>query len=119
MEPEPPARPDGPPSDADEWSDDQWLTWLKATDDELSEEITAPSVASRVVHSTGGQMLGQAMTGLAIAMYGPKQEEVIIVAEGNGESADDEPFSVQLNPDQPGKSIITFKQGSNPHDATA
>lgn len=119
MEPEPLARPEGPPIDADDWSDDQWLTWLKATDGEITGEDTTPSVASRVVHSTGGQMLGQAMMGLAIAMYGPKQEEVIIVAEGNGEPTEDDPFTVQLNPDQPGKSIITFKQGSDSRDATA
>jgi hypothetical protein len=119
VEPEPLARPESPPIDAEDWSDDQWLTWLKATDGELTDEIAAPSVASRVVHSTGGQMLGQAMMGLAIAMYGQKQEEVIIIAEGSGEPAEDEPFTVQLNPDQPGKSIITFKTGSDSRDATA
>jgi hypothetical protein len=118
MEPEPLARLQGPPLDADDWSDDQWLAWLKATDGEYTDEIAPPSVASRVVHSTGGQMLGQAMMGLAIAMYGPKQEEVIIVAEGDGEPNEDEPFRVQLNPDQPGKSIITFKHESESHDTT-
>jgi hypothetical protein len=119
MEPEPLARPEGPPVDADEWSDDQWLAWLKATDGDNIDEVTPPSVASRVVHSTGGQMLGQAMMGLAIAMYGPKQEEVIIVAEGDGEPGDDEPFRVRLNPDEPGKSVITFKQGSESRDTTS
>lgn len=119
VESEPLARPESPPIDADDWSDDQWLTWLKATDGAVADEVTAPSVASRVVHSTGGQMLGQAMMGLAIAMYGPKQEEVIIVAEGDGEPADDDPFTVHLNPDQPGKSTITFKTGSDSRDASA
>jgi hypothetical protein len=119
VEPEPRARPEGPPIDAEDWSDDQWLTWLKATDAESNEDISPPSVASRVVHSTGGQMLGQAMMGLAIAMYGPKQEEVIIVAEGDGEPGEDEPFTVQLNPDQPGKSTITFKTGPDSRDKTA
>ncbi|MGA2970299.1 MAG: hypothetical protein ABSE75_10880 [Acidimicrobiales bacterium] len=119
MEPEPQTRPEGPPKDAEDWTDDQWLTWLKATDGEVTDAISPPSVASRVVHSTGGQMLGQAMMGLAIAMYGPKQEEVIIVAEGDGEPADDEPFTVKLNPDQTGKSIITFKTGPNSRDTTA
>jgi hypothetical protein len=119
VEPEPLARPEGPPFDAEEWSDDQWLAWLKATDGDAIDEVTPPSVASRVVHSTGGQMLGQAMLGLAIAMYGPKQEEVIIVAEGDGEPNEDDPFTVQLNPDEPGKSIITFKRGSDSRDTTA
>jgi len=119
VEPEPLSRPEGPPIDAEEWSDDQWLSWLKATDGDAINEVTAPSVASRVVHSTGGQMLGQAMMGLAIAMYGPKQEEVIIVAEGDGEPNEDDPFTVQLNPDEPGKSIITFKHASDTRDTTA
>jgi hypothetical protein len=120
MESEPIDRPEGPPLNADDWSDDQWLTWLKATDqDALNQNMdAAPSVASRIVQSTGGQMLGQAMMGLAIAIYGQKQEEVIIVAEGNGESTDDDPFTVQLNPDQPGKATITFKSGSEHRDAT-
>jgi hypothetical protein len=119
VEPEPQTRPEGPPKDAEDWTDDQWLTWLKATDGEVTDAISPPSVASRVVHSTGGQMLGQAMMGLAIAMYGPKQEEVIVVAEGDGEPSEDDPFTVQLNPDQPGKSTITFRSGPDSRDATA
>ena len=26
------AFPDGPPADPEEWTDDQWLAWLRATD---------------------------------------------------------------------------------------
>jgi len=48
-------------------------------------------------------MLGQAMLGLAIAMYGPKQEEVIIVAKAMANQTKTI-FTVQLNPDEPGKS---------------
>src|ERR1700722_18281140 len=54
-----------PPSDAESWTDEQWLTWLKDTD-EAVEVPDAPVPASfRVTHSAVGQTLGDAMRGLA------------------------------------------------------
>jgi hypothetical protein len=104
-----------PPLDPDEWTGEQWIEWLKATDDVSSDEPeeVISAVVKRVVQSTPGQVLGQAMLGLAQAIYGRQDEEVIIVAEGNGETTDDEPFAVRLDPDHPGLSSVVFKPGPN------
>jgi hypothetical protein len=118
VEPFEPAYSPLPPHDPEQWTDDQWLEWLKATDAEGDDGSTrAPaSVADRVVQSVGGQMLGQAMLGLAQAIYGPKQEEVVIVAEGSSEPSEDEPFAVRLNPEHPERSRVIFKSDLEPRD---
>jgi hypothetical protein len=107
-----------PPLDPEQWTDEQWLAWLKATDGDGDDTSThAPaSVAHRVVHSVGAQMLGQAMLGLAQAIYGPKEEEVVIVAEGTSEPVDDEPFAVNLNLEHPEQSRVTFKSDVETRD---
>lgn len=96
-----------PPPDPESWTDEQWLTWLKATDD---PEVASPntSVSFRVTHSAGGQALGDAMRGLANAMYGPKDEDLIIVSEAGGQPEDDEPFVVHLDRDHPERSTAVF-----------
>lgn len=105
-----------PPADPNEWTDEQWIEWLKATDNipaDDSQDLVS-EVVKRIVQSTPGQVLGQAMLGMALAIYGPHDEEVIIVAEGNGETADDEPFAVRLDPEHPERSSVVFNQGSIP-----
>jgi hypothetical protein len=97
-----------PPSDAESWTDEQWLTWLKDTD-EAVEVPDAPVPASfRVTHSAVGQTLGDAMRGLANAMYGPKDEDLIIVSEAGGQPERDEPFIVHLDRDHPERSTAVF-----------
>lgn len=105
-----------PPSDPDEWTDEQWLGWLKATDDVLSDEPeeSISKIVRQIVQSTPGQVIGQAMLGMAQAIYGHQDEDVVIVVEGNGEATDDEPFAVRLDPDHPERSSVVFKPGSNP-----
>ena len=65
---------------------------------------------------SSNQWLGQAMLGLAQAIYGPKQEEVVIVAEGSSEPSEDEPFAVSLNPEHPERSRVIFKSDLEPRD---
>lgn len=112
------ACPDGPPADPEAWSDEQWLAWLRATDADAPGRGDAGPVtaAGRVTHSTGGQLLGQAMLGLSYAIYGRRDDEVVIVAEGESEPEEDEPFSVHLDPDHPERSSVVFRQvpGSAP-----
>ena len=104
-----------PPSDPNEWTDEQWLEWLKATDDvpfdDPGESIS--EAVKRIVQSTPGQVIGQAMLGMAHAIYGRQDDEVIIVVEGKGETTDDEPFAVRLDFDHPAYSLVEFKPGSN------
>jgi hypothetical protein len=105
------AFPEGPPADPEEWSDDQWLAWLKATDPvEHSGEHSVPVTAvGRLTHSAGGHVLGQAMLGMAHALYGRRDDEVVVVAEAGSEPGDDEPFTVRLDPDHPERSSVVFK----------
>jgi hypothetical protein len=120
MEPVDCADPGNPPRDAELWTDDQWLAWLKATDGQAvgnAADTPAP-LSSRITQSVGGQMLGNAMLGLAQVIYGQKQEEVIIVAEGNSEPEQDEPFAVSLNQEHPEKSVVVFRP-SHPHSSSA
>ena len=104
-----------PPSDPNEWTDEQWLEWLMATDDvpfaEMEESISV--VVKRIVQSTPGQVIGQAMLGMAQAIYGRQDDEIVIVVEGNGETTGDEPFAVRLDFDHPERSLVEFKRGSD------
>jgi hypothetical protein len=103
-----------PPSDPDEWTDEQWLEWLKATDgvlfDEPEESIS--EVVQRIVQSTPGQVIGQAMLGMAQAIYGHRDDEVVMVIGVNGETVDEEPFAIRLDFDNPERSRVEFKSDS-------
>jgi hypothetical protein len=102
-----------PPADPNEWTDQQWIEWLKATDTEAGPngEFPVGTVGSRIARSSAGQVLGQAMLGLAQAIYGPQDEEQVIIVEGAGEGDDDEPFNVQLDFEHPERSQIVFRPG--------
>jgi hypothetical protein len=99
-----------PPSDPNAWTDEQWIEWLKATDLDAvgGDVVPVADLASRLARSSGGQALGQAMLGLAQAMYGPKDEDQVIIVEG-AEPEDDDPFDVQLDFDHPERSQIVFR----------
>ena len=116
MEPSDLAFPDGPPADPEEWTDEQWIAWLKATDASAAGEATAgpTTLGRRVAHSSGGQVLGQAMLGMAYAIYGRHDDEVVIVAEGDGQPDKDEPFTVHLDPDHPERSAVVFHPIAEP-----
>lgn len=102
--------PDGPPPDPDDWTDDQWIEWLKMTDADGDEDAARPvTTFSRMTHSAGGSALGQAMLGMANAMYGRKFNEIVFVAEGSSQPDEDEPFSVHLDPEHPEQSVVVFR----------
>ena len=106
-----------PPADPEEWTDEQWIEWLTSTDvtgEEPEESISA--VVNRVVRSAPGQVLGQAMIGMAKAIYGRPDDDVVVVVKGAGELAEDEPFAVRLDPEHPERSTITFRPGSHSPD---
>jgi len=110
MEPIDEPSPPVPPRDPEEWTDDQWLSWLTSTDgDEASEgRHDAETLAQRAANSAVGVVIGQAMMGMARAIYGHHDEELVIVADGNGPAHDDEPFSVHLDFDHPERSSVDF-----------
>ena len=104
-----------PPDDPEDWTDEQWIDWLKATDD-IDSDPVATSVARRISKSSGGQMIGQAMLGLAQAIYGHNDDDIVLVVESDGEPADDAPFTVRLDHEHPERSSIVFRPGSSEAD---
>jgi hypothetical protein len=116
VEPFEQAFPDGPPADPEEWTDDQWLAWLRATDGDADGEGGHGPVttAGRITHSSGGQVLGSAMLGMANAIYGRHDDEVVIVAEGDASPDGEEPFRVHLDPDHPERSSVIFREPLDP-----
>jgi hypothetical protein len=103
-----------PPSDPNDWTDEQWLAWLMATDDAPLAETEEPIslVVQRIAQSTPGLVIGQAMLGMAQAIFGRQDDEIIIVVGANGETADEEPFSVRLDFNYPERSLVEFKHDS-------
>lgn len=104
-----------PPADAEEWSDEQWLAWLAATDGEAPPTSTPATRLGRLTRSPAGSALGNAMTGMADALYGPRRDEVAVVAEAPGEPPGDDPFEVRLDPEHPERSqVVHRKAGPEP-----
>ena len=99
-----------PPANADEWSDQQWIDWLRATDGDAlaAARTTSVTTVSRVAHSAGGQILGTAMIGLARALYGREQEKPAVIAE-SAEPGTDQPFELHLDFDHPEQSLASLK----------
>ena len=101
---------DEPPSDPEDWTDEQWIEWLKRTDAPDGEDVRRPVTAfGRIAHSSGGSVLGQAMLGMANAIYGRNDNEVVIVVDGGSQPDADKPFSVHLDPDHPERSVVVFR----------
>lgn len=94
-----------PPTNPDDWSDEQWIDWLVATDAIAADQSAPATRAGRITHSTGGQVLGATMIGLARALYGPEEEKPAVVAE-RGEPDDDGPLSVHLDFARPDQSYV-------------
>ena len=101
---------EGPPADPESWTDEQWLAWLRATDADAASDIddARPTLTERAANSAIGVVLGQAMLGMARAIYGRPDEDIVIVADGEGPSREDEPFSVHLDFEHPGHSSVSF-----------
>lgn len=52
------------------------------------------------------------MLGMAEALYGPQQNEIVVVAQGNSEPDEDKEFTVHLDPDHPERSVVVFRSHS-------
>jgi hypothetical protein len=95
-----------PPDDPDDWSHEQWIEYLEATDDgtEVDKRAFAPRLSS-----PGGVVLGAAMTGLHNAIYGEvKKPEIVIEVESSGPD-DGDPMKVDLDPDDPSASTVVVR----------
>jgi len=97
--------PGGPPEDPESWTDEQWISWLEATDD---PDAAAPDgVGSRRWRrGRPASMLGAAMLGLHEVIYGPHDEEIAVVVDAGGEPHGDDVPEVHLDPDHPERSEV-------------
>lgn len=107
--------PSEPPADPEEWSDEQWIAWLRATDAKESGEAPDRPVTpgSRLVHTAGGAVLGTAMLALSQAIYGRRDDEVVVVVDGGTAPAPDVDFEVHLDPEHPERSAVVFRRRSD------
>lgn len=96
-----------PPRDADDWTDEQWLAWLSQGDDDEPQAET-PTLG-RFQRSPGGRMLGNAMLGVAEAMYGAQRPQIVVQAEAPGDPLDED-LSVHLDPDSPERSTVVRRR---------
>lgn len=101
--------PTEPPTDAQDWTDEEWLDWLSATDPQFGPVDPRPVVRPERARRRGAQVVGQAMVGMARAIYGGQHDEIVIVAPGDDQPDKDEPFSVQLDPEHPERSRVVFR----------
>lgn len=96
--------PDGPPEDPEDWTDEQWIVWLNATDE--PDEAPQGVQASRERPRQRGGMLGAAMLGLRDAIYGHPDDEPVVVVDSSGDPPDDDRPEVHLDPDHPERSEV-------------
>ncbi|HZQ78654.1 MAG TPA: hypothetical protein VFE55_15065 [Acidimicrobiia bacterium] len=68
----------------------------------MSVERQAPRWAG------AARMLGAAMTGLDVAIFGPKEERPGVVVDAPGDPPPDQPFDILLDPDHPERSVVVF-----------
>jgi hypothetical protein len=107
MAPPPSDVPAQPPADPEDWTDEQWLAWLEATDPGDPPE-SAPRLAGWRSHPVGS-VLGAAMLGLRDAIYGRPDNEVVIVQEAGDDPPDDDLHDIRLDPDHPERSEVVVR----------
>ena len=110
-----------PPADANDWTDEQWIAWLAATDAEETEgsgsdEHTEPTVTQKITGSIGGQLLAGGMLGVANAIYGKQNEQIGVVQPAGDAEDDDDPFVVHLDPEFPERSVAIIRTGRHAPD---
>ena len=106
--PSPPPPGPQPPADPEEWSDDQWLAWLDATDPE-AEPDHGPRLAAWRSHPVGSA-LGAAMLGLRDAIYGRPEEEAAVIEKAPGGPAGSDDHDLRLDPDHPERSQVVVRR---------
>jgi hypothetical protein len=93
---------DAPPLDPDDWTEEQWIEWLRATESTAEDDdhrVYAPRLSSSM-----STVVGAAMMGLQKAMYGDiEKPEVVIEIDADGQ---DDGVKVKLDPDDPSQSTI-------------
>lgn len=99
--------PAQPPRDAEDWTEAQWLAWLRAGDD--SQDDRPATGTGRASRSVGGQILGNAMLGIAEALD-IERPKVVVQAEAPSDPHGDD-LAVHLDPDDPARSTVVVRSG--------
>ena len=99
--------PRTPPDDPDTWTEEEWLEWLAEVDAEAPDEPLG--FPRRRPRSAAATVLGAAMVGMANAMYGERQTDIVMVIEADGDPPDPERLEVHLDPDDPDLSTVTVR----------
>ena len=102
--------PPQPPSDPEEWTDDEWLGWLEATDAADADPDLRPPRLSRWRERPGSSVLGAAMLGLRDAIYGHPDDQAVEVRDAAGDPPDDDQPVVHLDPDHPERSEVVIRR---------
>ncbi len=102
------------PDDPESWSHEEWIAWLKDTDENLdpsgkdSINQDRQTIGSRITHSPSGTILGTAMTAMADVIYGPRNDDVVIVEEAPDAPANQD-IEVRLNTKHPERSTVVIR----------
>jgi hypothetical protein len=101
-----------PPDDPEDWSDEQWLTWLQETDalttsgpGEGGQPV--PPAAERLPVS--GQLLFAGMRGLFEVIYGKIEQPAIVIEASGGDPEEPESVEINLDPDHPEDSTVVVR----------
>jgi hypothetical protein len=99
-----PEDPGVPPDDPDDWTAEQWMAYLQATNgDEAGQSRYANRFKSRPA-----TMVGNAMLAMHDLIYGPVEEpEFVIESKQDG---DDDDIDVKLDAADPSASSVTIKK---------
>jgi hypothetical protein len=89
-----------PPDDPESWTDEQWITWLEATDDPDDGGGAGKRGPRRWNNRRPASVLGAAMLGMYEVIYGHK-DEIVIVADAGGDPPGDDLPEVHLDPERP------------------
>ena len=102
--------PGGPPQDAESWTDEQWISWLQATDDPDAQDLDDPGRRRHWSRGRSASMLGAAMLGLHEVIYGPHDDQIVVVVDAGGEPPGDDLPEVHLDRDHPERSEVIVRR---------
>ena len=108
---------DGPPLDPDDWTDEQWQTYLRESADDVADLTAEPDIGAstfrRLKASGAGSVIGAGMMGLEQALYGERPKEQIVA-----EAEDDHPDRdlSAFDPDDPDSAVVSLRVDAPPPD---
>jgi len=100
----------GPPEDPESWTDEEWISWLEATDDPDGPTEHGAGHPRHWSRGRSPSMLGAAMVGLHEVIYGPHGNEIAIVVDAGGEPPGDDLPEVHLDPEHPERSEVIVRR---------